>query len=102
MQFQCYFVLNLGLHITGHDTELSLGETATITCSSDLDIILIEWWNDGQMMNSSTGPQTSLVFNPVNDTLHNIQYTCKVTTAYGTLEQTIAISVKGNTVCVIL
>lgn len=86
----------LGLQIAGYNGPLTIGESATVTCSFDLDFITIEWFYNGQMIASSSVSETELVFNPVNDSIHNRQYTCRVTTMFGTQEDSITITVQGN------
>ena len=73
-----------------------MGNDATLTCSSDLDASSVEWLYNGQVVVSSSGPQADLMFTPVNDSIHNTEYTCRVTNAYGTLEQSVTTLVEGN------
>ena len=75
---------------------LIVGRTSTYTCSSDLDVIMTEWLYNGGVVQSSTGPQTQLLFNPVRDTFHNRQYTCRVTSPYGAQQQTITVTTEGR------
>lgn len=77
-----------------------MGETSTLTCSSDLDVSMTEWLYNSAIAVSSTGPQAELVFNPVQDTFHNRHYTCKVTSPYGVQEQTVITIVEGKIICV--
>ena len=75
---------------------LIVGRTSTLTCSSDLDVTMTEWLYNVGVVQSSTGPQTQLLFNPVNDTIHNRLYTCQVTSPYGVQQQTIIITAEGG------
>ena len=93
-----YLTLNmlpLGLRVT-MPIVLIVGTVATLTCSSDLDVTMTEWLYHGGVVQSSTGPQTQLLFNPVNDTIHNRQYTCRVTSPYGAQQQTITVTTEGR------
>ena len=54
---------------------------ATATCKSDTPAITIEWLRDGVVVESeaSTGiKELDLVFSPVNDSIHNQLYVCRV------------------------
>ena len=75
---------------------LIVGRASTLTCSSDLDVTMTEWLYNGGVVQSSTGPQAQLLFNPVNDTIHNRQYTCRVTSPYGFQQQTVISTAEGR------
>jgi len=82
--------------ITGNEIPLPVGDNATLTCSSDLDVNMVEWLYNGQVVVSSSGPQADLVFTPVNDSIHNTQYICRVTSPYGVQEYSSLIRVTGK------
>jgi len=67
-----------------------------VNCSSDLDVISIEWLYNRGVIYQVTGDVLQLIFNPVNDTIHNRQYTCRVTSPYGIQEKTIRIVATGS------
>ena len=57
-----------------------VGQSATATCSSDIPVTRIEWLTNGEVIESALSTQElDLVFSPVNDSIHNEVYTCKVT-----------------------
>ena len=85
----------VGLQIQGYETPLNLGEQATILCTYDLDFTCIEWMFNGRVVVNSTTSQADLVFDPVSDMIHNLQYTCRVITAYGIQSQTISVQLQG-------
>ena len=58
-----------------------MGDTITITCSSDLDAIAVQWYYNSQLIVNSPGSQADLVFSPVNDSIHNTAYLCSVLTS---------------------
>ena len=68
----------------------------TITCSFDLNLTSIEWLYNDEVITSSVASQLDLTFSPVNDTINNRQYTCRVTTPYGDQEEDITIRVQGS------
>ena len=78
------------------EVTVAIGEPATIVCSSDLTDPSIMWLKDGETVVSSTSPshQLLLLFNPVNDSIHNEQYVCNVTSTELTNPTTISITVK--------
>ena len=88
-------MLLLGLQVTMPNV-LIVGTVATLNCSSDLDVTMTEWLYNEGVVQSSTSSQAQLVFNPVNDTIHNRQYTCRVTSPYGVQQQTITVTVEGR------
>ena len=89
------FQLGLQTHTTS--VIFSVGESASITCSSDLDVTSIEWLYEGQVVSYVAGQQElKIVFNPVNDTVHNSEYTCRVTSPYGIQENTIPVIAEGK------
>ena len=60
----------------------SIGESATASCESDTPATRIEWLRDGVVVESgnTTGIQElDLMFSPVNDSIHNQVYLCRVT-----------------------
>ena len=74
----CVFVT--GIQITGNEVPLTLGSSAQLICSSDLDIIVAEWLFDGRVIVRSEASQANLYIPAVNDSLHNRQYVCRITT----------------------
>ena len=72
----------VGIETRGGDQSLTVGEMSTITCSTSLDISDIVWIDDLDTIvasNSEGVQQLDLVFNPVNDSIHNRMYTCTIT-----------------------
>ena len=90
------FLSTSALNISGYSGTLMVGESANIICSSDLDGTRIQWLYNGTVVANSSSSQANLIFNPVSDSLHNRQYTCRVSNMYGSVEQTITISVQGK------
>ena len=87
----------IGLQIAASSILFTVGETASLTCSSDLDVSSIEWLYSGQQVANSTGQQQlELVFSPVNDTIHDREYTCRVTSPYGTQEDAHLVIAEGK------
>ena len=89
----------LGLEITGNEDPLTLGNTATLTCTYDLTAIAVEWVYNGQVLVHTAESQAELVFNPVNDSLHNREYTCRAISQYGIQEASVTTTVTGE-ICV--
>ena len=92
----CVFI-HLGLQITGNDRPLIIGESATLICSSDLDVSKIEWFaQHNEVLVNSTRQSITLVFNQVSLDMHGAQYTCHVTSPYGTQERNITVITEGE------
>ena len=72
----------------------------TITCSTSLDISDIVWIDDMDTIvasNSEGVQQLDLVFNPVNDSIHNRMYRCIITSlANLVISETVNITVTGK------
>ena len=62
--------------------QFNVGESATASCRSDATATMIEWLRDGVVVVESasfTGIQElDLEFSPVNDSIHNQVYVCRV------------------------
>lgn len=85
-----------GISITGNEAPVVLGTSMQLNCSSDLAILMAEWlYNDVVIAQSLTG-EALLVIPAVNDSLHNRQYKCRITTPYGVQERNTTITVTGN------
>ena len=62
--------------------QFSIGQSATASCKSDTPVTMIEWLRDGMLVESVTSmdiQELDLVFSPVNDSIHNQVYVCRVT-----------------------
>ena len=92
------FYNNTGLSIV-HD-QLKLGTRATAKCFGNvMHAAKMEWLSSGVVVNE-TGPQESainLTFSPVNDSIHNQVYVCRLTTTDGQqVEQNFTAKVDGK------
>ncbi len=89
---------NTGVQILGDDPPFTVGGMATISCISDSDATMIEWF-DGSNMEvnmTTTGRRLDNVLGPVRDDLHETTFTCRVTRTTGVAEQSITLTVTGN------
>ena len=60
--------------------QFSVGSSAMARCSSDNLAARMEWINNEMVVASaSLTQQLNLVFSPVNDSIHNQIYVCRVT-----------------------
>ena len=86
----------LGIAITGNEAPLTLGMSAQLSCATDLaPVAAVEWLYGSAVIAQSLSNSAQLVFPTVNDTLHNRQYTCRTSTAYGVQERNTTITVSG-------
>ena len=76
------------------------GEQDSLTCSSDHDVTRIEW-DTGNSVVVYTTTESSLTvdFDPVMDSMHGRNYTCKVYTSHGVQEHTYTLDIQGKTFC---
>ena len=83
-----------GMQISSINMPLPYGSTASIVCSTDLDVTTIEWIRDGVTVDTSRSQSLTLVLDPVSADYHNTQYTCRVTSPHGVQEKTVDITVQ--------
>ena len=77
------------------------GMSATLTCTSDAPATKIEWLDSEERVVARVTSMNwlDLIFNPVNDSIHNSVYTCRVTRGEEMVaEQTITVDVTGKVV----
>jgi len=96
--------LVLGLLIFGINKPLLVGEKASVIGYTDLEVESMAWLDgSGNTIISASYPgpalaffQLTLTFNPVNESIRNERYTCRVTSPYGVQEETITVNVTGG------
>ena len=78
--------------------QLSIGTNATASCFSDAPVARMEWLHNGVVVASDISTQQAdLVFSPVNDSIHNQIYVCRITREGGAqAEQNFTAIVDGN------
>ncbi len=80
---------------------IPVGTCETLTCTTDLDVDSIEWVlvgganQEDLVVVSSSSQEAELVFAPITDRDHEMDYKCVVTSPYGTQEQRITVVVEG-------
>ena len=89
------YIIYSGLIFAGN-TNVRVGQNATISCISDLSVQSIQWVFNDDVVVTSNSQQVDLTFSPVFDYLHNREYSCRAITAYGTLERRIIITVESK------
>ena len=90
-----------GVSVTGNDAPLTVGMEHTITCTTPIPSgAMLEWLDsaDVTLFSTTTMQTLDLVFSPVNDSIHNRQYSCRVTTPSDPMfeaVETITVTVTG-------
>ena len=79
-----------------HLDYITVGHNVSIMCSTDLDVMAIEWIKHGITVVKSNSQSLTLPLNPVSADHHNTQYICRVTSPYGTQEETVNITVQSE------
>ncbi len=93
-QFISSIILS-GAYITGNGGPATIGSSLQLTCSSDMVALMAEWlYNDVVIAQSATGNVT-LMISSVNDSLHNREYKCRITTPFGVQERNSTIITTG-------
>ena len=82
------------------DDQFTIGYPATVRCRSDNHATNIEWLTSNGMILESQPltQQLDLVFSPVNESIHNNTYICKVYRNSGVqyAEENITVRVEGK------
>ena len=93
----CFIItFSLGLQVQGHEN-LTVGQPATISCSSDFEITSITWFNNDMIpVVESVIPRADLLFESLPTSSHGERYTCRTTSPYGTQEKVITISAQSK------
>ena len=76
----------------------TVGQPASLSCTSDLRGADIEWTSHPEDDVTLTADGGYLQFPTVSEDLHDRVYVCHVTTPYGSLEEEYRISVEGEVV----
>ena len=70
---------------------LSIGSSATLSCSTDLNVQSVMWLYDGVVVAESNENTVDLVFNPVTDVINGRQYNCLANSSFGIQQKTITL-----------
>ena len=101
-----YFIT--GITLSGVDQVLTVGQSATITCSTNIEVSSIEWRDQSSSVLSSTrsgGTHLMLDYtiHPVSDDLQGQEYLCTAEAADGTMyTETVQIEVVGKSIIILL
>ena len=94
-------VINIGIAFSGLDSPLSIGQSATIKCITNIPVTSIEWRDQSSAVLNSTTNKAVLEYTIplVTDDLHGWQVTCVVAVvgaALYTVNETVEINVEGE------
>ena len=88
--------------VSGGEGPLQIESTVNYTCSSDLNVVSIQWSNNGTVLYNNSGQQELVLpIVEVTHSLHNAMYTCEVEVELTTgvtkhLQATITVQVLGK------
>ena len=93
-----YMYLKTGITISGLEQPLTVGQSATISCMTNVPVSSIEWRYQSSTMLNRTTDQTVLNYtiSPVSDSLQGLQLTCRAVAGNTTYNETVEIKVKGE------
>ena len=100
--FSLYFIT--GITLSGLDLALTVGQSATITCSTNIEVSSIEWRDQSTAVLSSTisgGTHLMLDYtiDLASDDLQGQEYSCIAEAADGTMHtETVRIEVVGKSI----
>ena len=85
---------NTGITLSGLASPLTVGQPATITCSTNIAVSSIEWRDETSTVLSSATDQTVEYTIPlVRDDLQGLQYTCRAVAGTTIYTETVEIQV---------
>ena len=91
-------IIHAGVQLSGFSPPYSIGDSVSITCSTDLKVERIVWLNaDGQEVSIATGAASlTLNFNSVTQSLIDAEFTCRAESELGTQTMAIVLEVEGS------
>ena len=91
-------ILFTDVTLSGLDETLTVGQSATITCMTNIPVTSIEWRDQSSALLASITNQTVLDYSisPVTDDLNGQQFTCVAVAGTTTYTETVEIVVEGN------
>ena len=86
---------NTGITLSGLDQALTVGQSATITCSTNIEVSSIEWRDETSAVLNSATDQTEVEYTIplVRDDLQGLQYTCRAVAGTTIYTETVEIQV---------
>ena len=90
--------LYTGITLSGLDDPLTVGQSATIRCMTNIQVTSIKWRNQSSDVLASTTDNMVLEYNisPVTDDLQGQQFTCVAVAGATTYIETVEIQVEGR------
>ena len=90
-----FFIPHTGITVSGDDN-LTVGQTGTISCRTNVVVSSIEWKSELSVLASNSSDNLTLLEYtfPVTDDLHGQQYTCIAVAGADTYEETVSLVVK--------
>ena len=91
---------NTGITLSGLESPLTVGQPATITCTTNIEVSSIEWMDQSSAVLSSATDQTVVEYTIplVRDDLQGLQYTCRAVAGDTIYTETVEIQVVGKCV----
>ena len=81
-----------GIRITGHKLALQYGTPATLNCTTDLAVSMIQWLDtQGKVIKNETNSLLELTDIPTETS--DLEYTCKVVGKFGNQTKTVSLNV---------
>ena len=90
--------MNTGITLSGLDQALTVGQSVTITCTTNINVSSIEWMDETSAVLNSTTDQTEVEYTIplVRDDLQGLQYTCRAVAGTTNYTETVEIQVVGK------
>ena len=91
-----YFIT--GITLSGLESPLTVGQSATITCTTNIEVSSIEWMDETSTVLNSATDQTEVEYTIplVRDDLQGLQYTCRAVAGTTIYTETVEIQVVGK------
>ena len=87
-----------GITLSGLESPLTVGQSATITCTTNIEVSSIEWRDETSTVLNSATDQTVVEYTIplVRDDLQGLQYTCRAVAGTTIYTETVEIQVVGK------
>ena len=84
-----------GITLSGLESPLTVGQSTTITCTTNIEVSSIEWMDETSTVLSSATDQTEVEYTIplVRDDLQGLQYTCRAVSGTTIYTETVEIQV---------
>lgn len=89
-------IIILGLQLTGLESSYDIGDTVSITCSTDLSVNRIVWLDPDDQEVASSETTLTLSLSSVTESLDGSQFLCRSESQFGNQEEFVVLKVASG------